>query len=104
MDDMSVESMSKSLVVQAGNLPQHSARVVAPHSTATVDELSKKQLLVLMALFQALLNNTCSPDVRELSIRATCGALKSVMDEEEVKKIARKLMSVRHRNIMDSMF
>lgn len=57
-----------------------------------------------MALFQALLNNTMSPDVRELSIRATCGALKGIMNEEEVEQIARCLMSVRHRNIMDSMF
>ena len=106
MADTNAESMNKSLVTPTtgGNSLQPLARVVAPHSIPTVDELSKKQLIVLMALFQALLDNTMSPDVRELSIGATCGALRGIMDEEEVEQIARKLMSFRQRNIMDSMF
>lgn len=104
MTDMNAESMNKSLVRQVGNSLQPLARAVAPPSTPTVNELSKKQLIVLMALFQALLDNTMSPDVRELSIGATCGALRGIMDEKEVEQIARRLMSVRHGNIMDSMF
>jgi len=104
MGNTNAESTNKSLIPLAGSSLQHSVQDVAPHSTPTEDVSSKKRWLVLMALFQALLDNTMSPDVRELSIGAACGRLRGVMDEVEVERIARKLMSIRRGNIMDSMF
>ena len=106
MADTNAESTSKLPKVMVGNSLQRSEQAVVPHSTPTANELSKKQLIVLMALFQNLLNNTYSPDVRELSLFATVKMVSrtGIMDEEEAETIARRLMSVRHGNIMDSMF
>jgi len=101
---MSAESTSKSLKTQAGNSLQHSAQDVAPHSTATDAESSKKRLIVLMALFQALLDNTYSPDVRELSLGAAISKLSKVMDPKEVEAIGRQLLGARRKQFMDSMF
>jgi hypothetical protein len=104
MADMNAESTKKSLVVQGGNSLQPSARAVAVRSTPTVDELSKKQLIVLMALFQELLNNTLSPDVRYLAAASAIDRVSSIMDPKEAKEIVIQLMSVRHGQVMDSMF
>jgi hypothetical protein len=106
MGDMNAASMKKSSTVatKAGNSLQHSAQAVVPHSIATDSELSKKRLIVLMALFQALLDNTYSPDVRELSLGAAVSKLRGVMNPEEVEEIGRQLLGARRKQIMDSMF
>ena len=101
---MSVESTNKSLKTQAGCSLQPLEQAVAPHSTATDAELSKKRVIVLMALFQALLENTYSPDVRELSLGAAISELKNVMDPKEVEAIGRQLLGARRAQFMDSMF
>jgi hypothetical protein len=67
-------------------------------------ELSKKQLIVLMALFQALLENTYSPDVRELSLGAAIKKVSGVIDPTEAEVIGRQLLNCRRKQFMDSMF
>jgi len=104
MEDTNAESMSKSLTVQAGNLRPHLGQDVVHPSIQTDNESLKKQLLVLTALFQALLNNTHSGDVRMLAVYQACGTLKDVMDEEEVKQIAVKFLKHRRNSIIDEMF
>ena len=101
---MSVESTNKSLKTQAGCSLQHLEQDVVPHSTPTDGESSKKRLIVLMALFQALLDNTYSPDVRALSLGAAISKLSKVMDPKEVEAIGRKLLGSRREQFMDSMF
>lgn len=101
---MSAESTSKLPKTQAGCSLQHSEQAVAPHSTPTDAESSKKRLIVLMALFQALLDNTYSPDVRELSLGAAISKLEKVMDPMEVEAIGRQLLGSRRKQFMDSMF
>lgn len=104
MADMNAESMNKSLAVQGGNLRQHLGQDVAPLSTPTDCELSKKQLLVLIRLFEGLLHNTCSPDVRQLSVIWAAQSLKGIIHKDEVLEIAKKLMAIRRKNPMDILF
>lgn len=101
---MSVRSTKKSLKKLAGNTPQHLVRVAAPLSTATDNELSKKQLIVLLHLFQGLLNFTYSPDARYLTVKAAVKKVKHLMSEEEATAIAEQLMSIRESSFMDSLF
>lgn len=104
MGDTNAESMSKSSARQGGNSLQHLEQAVAVRSIPTVDELSKKQLIVLMALFQELLNNTLSPDVRYLAAASAVDRVSSIINQKEAKEIVIKLMSVRHGQVMDSIF
>ncbi len=105
MADMNVESMNKLPIPLAGNSLQHSARDVVPHSTPTDCGLSKKQLVVLLALFRELLNNTLSPDVRFLAASAAIDEVAPrFMSVEEAKEIVIKLMKSRQSQMMDSMF
>ena len=104
MADMNAESMNTSLVKKDGKLHQHSAQAVVLPSTPTDNESLKKQLLVLGALFQALLDNTMSGDVRLLAMYQAVGSLKGVMDEAEVKEIAIKFLSTRRGSAIDGMF
>jgi hypothetical protein len=104
MADMNAESMNTSLVKKDGKLHQHSAQAVVLPLTATDNESLKKQLLVLAALFQALLNNTLSGDARALALYQAVGSLEGVMDEAEVKEIAIKFLSTRRGSAIDGMF
>lgn len=101
---MSVRSTKKSLVKSSGNLIQPLVQDVVPLSTATVNELSKKQLIVLLNLFQGLLNHTYSPDARFLVIKAAVKKSKHLMPESEAQAIAEQLMSVRESSPMDTLF
>lgn len=101
---MNAESTNKSLKTQAGCSLQPSVLDVVLRSTQTDAELSKKRLIVLMALFQSLLDNTYSPDVRELSLGGAISKLKGVMDPEEIEAIGRQLLGSRRKQYMDLMF
>lgn len=59
---------------------------------------------MLLALFQALLDNTHSPDVRHLAVAQAVATLKGLISKEEVEEIAAKLMSIRHKSPMDCLF
>jgi hypothetical protein len=104
MANMSVESMKKSSTVQGGNLAPLLGQDVVPPLTPTDCTLSKKQLLVLVKLFEGLLHNTCSPDARQLSVSWACSALKDVMSREEAEEIANKFMAIRQKSPMDILF
>src|SRR5579871_3293443 len=100
MGDMSVESTNKLPKLQGGNSLQRSEQAVVPLSTPTDCELSKKQLIVLIALFRELLNNTMSPDVRYLAAAAAIDRVSPhFMDAKEAKEIIIKLMSVRQGSV-----
>lgn len=101
---MSAESTNKSLTQKDGTSLPPSAQDVAALSIPIDKEFSKKHLLILLNLFQELLNNTCSPDLQELAILSTIKKFKNTIDPKETEEIARKFMSVRHRSIIDSMF
>ncbi len=106
MADTNAESSSTSLVKQGGKSRQHLGLVAAPLTTQTELESLKKELMVLTVLFHELLNNTMSPDVRELSVFAACKRLARMncMSEEEAEKIANKFMSIRQKSVIDGMF
>ena len=103
---MSVENTNTLLVQvkQDGSLVQLSGQDVVPPSTLTDCGFSKKQLVVLLALFQGLLHNTFNPDVRELAVGWACGSLRGIMNEKEVKEIATKFMNTRQKSPMDMFF
>jgi len=100
---MSAESTTKSLASLDGNSIQLLAQDVAPLSTV-IENLSKKQLIVLLHLFQSLLNFTYSPDARHLSIKAAVKRVKHLMPEEEAKAIAEQLMRIRQFQMADILF
>jgi hypothetical protein len=100
---MSAESTTKSLANLDGNSIQLSAQAVA-HPSTVIENLSKKQLIVLLHLFQQLLNFTYSPDARYLSIKAAVNRVKHLMPEEEAKAIAEQLMCIRQSQMADILF
>ncbi len=59
---------------------------------------------MLLALFQELLNNTMSPDVRYLAAVSAIDRASAYMDPKEAKEIALELMRARQGQMMDSMF
>lgn len=111
MKSTGVQSRSKSstaAIVPGKSLP-HSELVAALLSTPTGKEFSaasKKKLLVLLALFKALLENTYGSDRILLSIYGAASMLEGHMDKEEACVMAEELIrsAKRRSSPLDSMF
>lgn len=57
-----------------------------------------------MALFQELLNNTMSPDVRYLAAASAIDRVSAYMDAKEAREIVLELMHARQGSPFDGMF
>lgn len=104
MVNMAAKSTKKSLVKKDGSGIQPLVQDVALHSTPIGQEYSQKQLIVLLQLFQQLLNFTHSPDARYLAMRAAVKSVGNLMSEEEAKAIAEQFMGVRKPSMLDTLF
>lgn len=112
MDNMSVESSMKSSIVhkKSGKLLPPSVQDVAVPSTA-IDKPSyeecEKQLQVLMAMFQGLLQNTLSKDVIHLAMYHAKDCCQN-LPKEDFDNIANRLLEIamkeRKRNPLHRMF